>query len=181
MKSIKVFLIMFIALFANAASDSVSLHKFTVERLRGKDLPLNQFKDKVVLVVNTASKCGYTPQYEGLEKLYKQKKDDGLVILGVPSNDFGQQEPGSSKEIARFCKINYGVSFPITAKTVVKGPKKSELYEFLTASNPKLKGEIKWNFEKILVNKEGRVVARFESAVKPSDPKLVKRIEAELK
>jgi glutathione peroxidase len=135
---------------------------------------LCRYQGKVLLVVNTASQCGYTPQYEGLEKLYRRYKDRGLVVIGFPSNDFGGQEPGSNKEIARFCEVNYGVTFPMFAKTAVaKGPV-NPLYERLaTASNSRPQ----WNFHKYLVDRNGEKVLAYGSAVTPTDPKLVKEIE----
>ena len=135
---------------------------------------LCQYKGKVLLVVNTASQCGYTPQYEGLEKLYRRYKDRGLVVLGFPSNDFGAQEPGSNKEIAKFCEANYGVSFPMFTKTsVAKGPV-NPLYEKLTKSSGARPG---WNFHKYLVGRDGAKARSFDTRVEPSDAKLVKEIE----
>lgn len=135
---------------------------------------LCQYKGKVLLVVNTASQCGYTPQYEGLEKLYRRYKDRGLVVLGFPSNDFGGQEPGSNKEIAKFCELNYGVSFPMFTKTsVAKGPL-NPFYEKLIKSAGARPG---WNFHKYLVGRDGAKALSFETRVEPNDPKLVAAIE----
>jgi len=169
-------------------------------RIDGKPDSLAEHAGKVLLVVNVASKCGLTPQYEGLEALYTQNKDRGFEVLGFPANDFGAQEPGSHEEIAAFCKLNYGVSFPLYAKADVTGPAKQPLYAALTQAQPTktgpaqefretLKGygmtptedpEVLWNFEKFLIGKDGKVAARFAPGVTPDDPELVKAVEAEL-
>jgi glutathione peroxidase len=145
-------------------------------------MDLSQFKGKVVLVVNVASKCGYTPQYKGLQDLYLKYKDDGLVVLGVPANDFGKQEPGSEKEIEEFCSTNYKVTFPMTAKVVVKGKDKAELYKILTEAAPQdgKVTEVGWNFEKFLIGRDGTVVGRFKSAVAPDSDELIKAIKTQL-
>lgn len=142
--------------------------------LTDEAVPLCQFKGKVLLVVNTASQCGFTPQYEGLEALYRRYKDRGLVVLGFPSNDFGGQEPGSGAEIARFCQVNYGVSFPMFAKTAVVGPTTSPLYRELAAQTGK---RPQWNFHKYLVDRNGAAVASFDSAVAPGDARITTQIE----
>jgi glutathione peroxidase len=141
-----------------------------------KPIKLSDYKGNVILIVNTASKCGFTGQYEGLEALYKKYKDKGLVIIGVPSNDFGAQEPGSNEEVARFCKINYGVTFPITSKYSVKGDNAHPFYQharqklgFGTAP--------KWNFHKYLINREGELVDYFHSTTKPDSSRLVGSVE----
>lgn len=136
--------------------------------------PICQYRGKVLLVVNTASQCGYTPQYEGLEKLYKRYKDKGLVVLGFPSNDFGAQEPGSNQEIAKFCEANYGVSFPMFGKTSVAKGAVNPFYEKLAASSGTRPG---WNFHKYLVDRRGARALSFDTRIEPSDPKLVKEIE----
>ena len=135
---------------------------------------LCQYKGKVLLVVNTASQCGYTPQYEGLEQLYRRYKDKGLVVLGFPSNDFGGQEPGSNKEIASFCEANYGVSFPMFTKTAVARGKVNPFYVKLAASSGNRPG---WNFHKYLVDRKGSKAQSFNTDVEPDDPKLVREIE----
>lgn len=142
--------------------------------LTDEAVPLCQYRGKVLLVVNTASKCGFTPQYEGLEALYRRYQDRGLVILGFPSNDFGGQEPGPDAEIARFCQVNYGVSFPMFAKTAVVGPSASPLYRDLAAQSGK---RPQWNFHKYLVGRDGAVVASFDSAVPPRDVRITAQIE----
>lgn len=149
----------------------------------GKELDLAKFKGKVVLVVNVASKCGYTKQYEGLEGLYEKYEKEGLVVLGVPSNDFGKQEPGTEEEIRKFCTTNYKVTFPMTSKVVVKGGDKTELYKILTTSTPDAAGkvtEVGWNFEKFLIGRDGKVVGRYKSAVDPNNDELIKAIKTEL-
>ncbi len=147
--------------------------------IHGKEVPLSMYKGKPILVVNVASKCGYTPQYEGLEKVYKSYKDKGLVVIGFPSNDFGAQEPGSEKEIVEFCKLNYGVSFDLMKKVKVLGTDKDKVYQFLTENAPE-KGDVKWNFEKFLVDKNGNIRSRFPSSVKPESDELKKAIESVL-
>lgn len=157
----------------------MTFHDLSSKTIQGKDIALSAFKGKPVLVVNVASKCGYTPQYEGLEKVYKTYKDKGLVIIGFPSNDFGAQEPGSEKEIADFCKLNYGVSFDLMKKVKVLGSDKDPVYQFLTENAPE-KGDVKWNFEKFLIDKDGKIKARFPSSVKPESEELKKAIESVL-
>jgi glutathione peroxidase len=156
---------------------------FRMTGIDGKQVDLSQHQGKVVLLVNVASECGYTPQYGPLQALYKKYAKDGLVIVGVPSNDFGKQEPGTNEEIAKFCKTNYGVEFPMLAKVTVKaGAQQAPLYKFLTAkeTNPKFAGPIRWNFEKFLIARDGAVVDRFASAVDPSTPEFDKRLRDEL-
>jgi len=140
----------------------------------GKDIDLGQYKGKVVLVVNVASRCGYTNQYKGLQELFDQYGKDGLVVLGVPSNQFGAQEPGTEEDIAKFCSANYKVTFPMTAKVDVKGPGKVDLYKALTAATLRdgKTEEVGWNFEKFLIGRDGRVIARYKSAVAPESNEL---------
>jgi glutathione peroxidase len=156
---------------------------FKMKGLDGKEIDLSKYQGKVVLIVNVASECGYTPQYEGLEKLYETYGKDGLVVVGVPANEFGKQEPGTDAEIARFCKDTYNVKFPMTSKVVVKGEGITPLYQHLTSrdTNPKFGGEIKWNFTKFVVGRNGEIVARFEPKVEPTSDEVVKAVEAELK
>lgn len=157
----------------------MDLHQFIVQDIKGNSVPLSKYKGKPVLIVNVASKCGFTSQYAGLEKLYSDKKAKGFMIIGFPANNFGAQEPGSNSEIAEFCRLNYGVSFDMMAKISVKGSDQHPLYKFLTETSPN-PGDIRWNFEKILVGKDGKVKARFPSATAPNDPALLKAIDAEL-
>ena len=147
-----------------------SLHEFKVKNAAGQDTDLSQYKGKVVLVVNVASKCGFTPQYDGLEALYKKYQDQGLVILGFPSNQFGAQDPGSNDEIQQFCRMNYGVTFPVMGKVDVNGKQAAPVYDFLKTSAPGILGieAIKWNFTKFLVDKKGGVVERFAPQAEPA-------------
>ncbi|MFM8951689.1 MAG: glutathione peroxidase [Planctomycetaceae bacterium] len=150
-----------------------------MKSIDGKPVDLGSYKGKVVLVVNVASRCGYTGQYAGMQKLYDAYKDKGFVILGFPANDYGAQEPGTDAEIASFCSTKYGVTFPMFSKITVKGPGKAPLYQALTESaDPK--GEVAWNFEKFLIGKDGAVIGRFKSGVAPESPDLAKAIEAAL-
>jgi glutathione peroxidase len=155
---------------------------FKMTDLSGKEMDLSDYKGKVVLIVNVASKCGFTPQYKGLEALHKKYSKEGLVVLGVPSNDFGHQEPGSSEEIASFCQKNYGVKFPMVAKVPVKGEEQAPLYKYLTSkeTDPRFAGPIKWNFTKFLINRRGEIVNRFEPPVKPESERVTQAIEAAL-
>jgi glutathione peroxidase len=156
--------------------------EFTMKTIDGKDVDLSQYQGKVVLFVNVASKCGYTPQYKALEALHEKYAKDGLVIIGVPANEFGKQEPGSNEEIAQFCKKTYDVQFPMLAKVVVKGDGQAPLYKYLTdkETDPKFAGDIQWNFTKFLVSRDGQIVHRFEPKVKPDSEEMTKAIEAEL-
>ena len=148
-----------------------SIYDFSAKTLQGKDVSLSAYRGKPMLIVNTASKCGFTPQYEGLEKLYKEHQADGLVVLGFQCNQFGAQEPGSADEIGAFCKVNYGVTFPMFAKIDVNGAGAHPLYAFLKGEKPGILGtkNIKWNFTKFLVDRDGHVVGRFAPTTKPQD------------
>lgn len=158
-----------------------SVYDFTLPSIDGSDTSLGQFKGKVLLLVNVASKCGFTPQYAGLESLYEKYKDQGLVVIGFPANNFGAQEPGTNEEIKSFCTRTYHVSFPMYAKVSVKGGDKTPLYHYLTEqANPATNGEIGWNFTKFLVDRNGKVIARFDSKVKPNDAALVGAVEKAL-
>ncbi|WP_131783769.1 glutathione peroxidase [Legionella gresilensis] len=164
----------------NTSKPYNNAYNYSFHTLVGQQpLPLNQFKGKVLLLVNTASKCGFTPQYASLEKLYQTYKDRGLVILGVPSNDFGSQEPGTEQDIAEFCRINYGVSFPMTAKEVVSG---QEAHPFFRWAKQKLGfgSAPKWNFHKYLINRKGELITFFYSTTKPDSSRLVKAVEKAL-
>lgn len=155
-----------------------NVHAFTLNSIDGKPVSLADYKGKVVLIVNVASKCGFTPQYTGLESLYEKYKDQGFVIVGVPANNFGSQEPGTNEEIATFCSRKYNVSFPMMAKVSVKGDDITPLYQYLTTAKG---GDVKWNFTKFLIGKDGQIAARFESAVKPDAPELTAAVETALK
>jgi len=154
-----------------------SVHEFTLNSIDGKPAPLSAYQGKVVLIVNVASRCGFTPQYAGLEALYEKYKDRGFTILGFPANNFGGQEPGTNEEIKTFCTTKYNVTFPMYSKISVKGDDKAPLYQFLTATG----GEIQWNFTKFLVDKDGKVVARFEPKVTPDSPDVASAIEKALR
>jgi len=140
-----------------------SIYDFSVDDIQGKPVKLDKYKNQVMLIVNTASKCGFTPQYKGLEALYEKFHGRGLEILGFPCNQFGAQEPGTEKEIAEFCELNYGVTFPLFAKVEVNGAKTAPVYKYLKAEKPGLLGSeaIKWNFTKFLVDRKGNVLARY--------------------
>jgi glutathione peroxidase len=157
-----------------------SLYDHAVERIDGQALPLSEFRGKPVLLVNVASKCGLTPQYEGLEALYRKYQDQGLAVIGLPCNQFAGQEPGSEEEIQSFCSLNYDVSFPLTKKIEVNGDGRHPLYQFLAGEGAEFPGDILWNFEKFLVGKDGQVVARFNPKVQPDDPDLVGAVEKAL-
>lgn len=163
-------------LMASSKDSSENAYAFSFQSINGSSLPLANFKGKILLVVNTASKCGFTKQYDSLEKLYLKYKDQGLVILGVPSNDFGSQEPFDEKEIKNFCQVNFGVTFPLTKKEIVSG---DEAHPFYLWAKKEL-GLIaapKWNFHKYLINREGKLVNYFFSFTKPDSNKVVKSIE----
>lgn len=155
-----------------------SFYDFTMKDIDGKETPLSQFKGKVVLAVNVASRCGNTPQYEGLEKLYKQKKADGFVVLGFPANEFRGQEPGTNAEIKEFCTKEYGVTFPMFSKIVVKGEGIHPLYKWLTDQTDGK--EIEWNFAKFLIGRNGAVKARFAPKTQPNAPEVLAAIDAAL-
>src|ERR1700741_5515210 len=145
-----------------------SIYDFTAKTLTGKDVSLGDYKGQVLLIVNAASKCGFTPQYEGLEKLYEELHSKGLTVLGFPCNQFGAQEPGGAEEIGQFCQVNYGVSFPMFAKIDVNGADAHPLYKFLKHEKAGLMGgRIKWNFTKFLVDRAGKVIARYAPTTKP--------------
>lgn len=155
---------------------------FKMKSLAGEEVDLQRYRGNVVLIVNTASKCGLTPQYEGLQALHDKYQGQGLRILGFPANDFAQQEPGTDAEIGEFCQRNYGVKFDMFSKIAVKGTEQAPLYRFLTSpeTNPQFPGEIRWNFEKFLVGRDGQVIARFDPRVTPDSPEVVNAIEAAL-
>lgn len=167
---------------ASFASEPANALAFKMNDLEGKPVELSKYEGKVVLVVNVASACGLTPQYEGLEALYEQYKDKGLVVLGFPCNQFGKQEPGSAKEIREFCSSKYKVTFDMFEKVEVNGDKACDLYKYLTNvdTKPAEKGKISWNFEKFLIGKDGKVIARFSPRTTPNDASVVTAIEQAL-
>lgn len=171
------------ALVCACFAGSASVYDFTLNSIDGQPAPLATYKGKVLLIVNVASKCGFTPQYEALEGLYEKYKTQGLVVLGFPANNFLGQEPGTNGQIKDFCERTYHVKFPMYAKISVKGDDKTPLYHYLTETetDPAASGEIKWNFTKFLVSRDGKILARFEPAVKPDSAEVVDAIEKALK
>lgn len=161
------------------AADS-NLYSIPLKDIDGKETSLKPYAGKVLLVVNVASKCGNTPQYRELESIYKKYKDQGLVVMGFPANDFGAQEPGTSSEIKEFCTKKYNVTFPMFDKVSVKGPEQHPLYAELTGAKSPFPGPVKWNFGKFLIGRDGKVVARFEPKTKPDAPEVVQAIEKNL-
>jgi glutathione peroxidase len=159
-----------------------SIYDYTLNSIDGQPAPLAAYKGKVVMLVNVASRCGFTPQYTVLESIYEKYKDKGFVIVGIPANNFGAQEPGTNQEIKTFCSSKYNVKFPMMAKVSVKGDDTTPLYQYLTdkSANPKTGGEIQWNFTKFLVGPDGQIVARFEPKVTPDSPEVTSAIEEAL-
>jgi glutathione peroxidase len=168
--------------FTAAADNAKSPLDFKAKSIKGKEVDLSQYKGKVLLVVNVASKCGLTPQYEPLEALHEKYADKGLAVLGFPCNQFGAQEPGTNAEVEEFCKSTYDVKFDLFSKIDVNGDNACDLYKYLTSldAKPAGKGKISWNFEKFLIGRDGQVVARFAPRTSPTDPEVIKAIEAEL-
>ena len=159
-----------------------NVYDFTLPNIDGKPMPLADFKGKVVLMVNVASQCGYTPQYTALEAIYEKYKTQSFVIVGFPANNFGAQEPGTNEEIKTFCTRKYSVTFPMYSKVSVKGDDQTPLYQYLTKDTPAgISGDIKWNFTKFLVDRKGNVVQRFESKITPDSPEVTSAIEKQLK
>ncbi|MFK4028309.1 glutathione peroxidase [Stutzerimonas balearica] len=158
-----------------------AFHQLVLPALGGGELPLSQYADRLLLVVNVASHCGLTPQYAGLEQLYQRYAGRGLVVLGIPCNQFAGQEPGSDEEIRSFCSLNYGVSFPLSAKLEVNGLQRHPLYRLLAGEGADFPGDITWNFEKFLVDTDGRVLGRFSPRTAPDDPALVQAVESALR
>ena len=166
------------AVFANAGE--APLYAIPLKDIEGKATSLKAYEGKVLLVVNVASKCGFTPQYEGLEALWKKRREQGLVVLGFPCNDFGSQEPGTEEDIRTFCSSKFNVTFPLFSKLHVNGPEQHPLYEALSGKNSPVPGPVKWNFGKFLVGRDGKVIARFDSGVKPDAAELSAAIDAAL-
>jgi glutathione peroxidase len=167
---------------ANNMSEK-SVLDFTLKNIDGKETKLSDYRGKVLLLVNVASQCGYTPQYEGLQAIYAKYRDQGLVVMGFPANNFGSQEPGTNEEIKQFCTLKYKVAFPMFAKISVKGADIHPLYKFLTSkeTDPEFGGDINWNFNKFLVDRNGKVIARFATQEKPEGEKVTQAIEKALK
>jgi glutathione peroxidase len=169
------------SLLVAMSAAAADLQSIPLKDIDGKDTSLKAYSGKVLLLVNVASKCGYTRQYEGLEALYRKYKDRGLVVLGFPSNDFGGQEPGTEAEIKTFCSSKFDVTFPLFSKIQVKGDGQHPLYAALTGSESPMPGPVKWNFGKFLVGKDGKMIARYDSKTEPDDAKLAETIEQALK
>jgi glutathione peroxidase len=166
----------------NVMAADKNVYEFSLNSIDGQAAPLAAYKGKVVMLVNVASRCGFTPQYSALETVYEKYKDRGFVIVGIPANNFGGQEPGSNQEIKTFCITKYHVTFPMMSKVSVKGDDKDPLYQFLTdkSANPQTSGDIKWNFTKFLIGPDGRVITRFEPDVTPDAPQVTAAIEKAL-
>ncbi|MGB5893529.1 MAG: glutathione peroxidase [Ignavibacteriaceae bacterium] len=164
----------------SSSSDSANISKFTIKDINLKEVKLSKYKGKVLLIVNVASKCGFTSQYAGLQKIYEKYKDQGFEVLGFPCNDFGAQEPGTNEEIKNFCSLNYEVTFPMFDKVHVKGEEKVPLFELLTNNSVTGRSSINWNFEKFIIDKEGNVIDRFKTVTKPDSKKITSLIEKEL-
>jgi glutathione peroxidase len=175
--------LLFAVFFCVSLFGASSLYEFTLNSIDGQPAPLGAYKGKVLLLVNVASNCGFTPQYKGLEAVYEKYKDQGLVVIGFPANNFMGQEPGTNEEIKTFCSRKYNVTFPMYSKISVKGDDKAPLYQYLTDTNanPTTGGEIKWNFTKFLVDRDGKVIARFEPKVTPDSADVTSAIEKALK
>ena len=178
----KLILALMLCAAATLQARAASIYDFTMNSIDGQPVSLESYKGKVVLLVNVASKCGFTPQYAALEAVYEKYKDRGLVIVGIPANNFAQQEPGTNAEIKTFCTRKYNVSFPMMSKVSVKGDDQTPLYKFLTdnSTDPQFAGDIKWNFTKFLFDRDGKPVARFEPPVTPDSPQVAAAIEAAL-
>src|SRR5450755_2160130 len=181
MKNIRLFFVILALVGTTLMAAEKTVYDFTLNSIDGHATPLSSYKGKVVLLVNVASRCGYTPQYSALEALYEKYKDQGFVIVGFPANNFGAQEPGTNKEIKTFCSRKYNVTFPMYSKVSVKGDHQTPLYQYLTKqTDPSIAGDIKWNFTKFLVDRSGNVVQRFESAVTPDSKEVVSAVEKQL-
>ncbi len=177
-RSVRSSLLLGLVMIMAGSALAANIYDFTLPSIDGQPMPLAEFKGKVVLVVNVASRCGFTPQYSALESLYEKYKDQGFVIVGFPANNFGAQEPGTNQEIKTFCSRKYSVTFPMYGKVSVKGDDQTPLYQYLTRqTGPAIAGDIKWNFTKFLVDRNGHVVQRFESAVTPDSKEVVSAVE----
>jgi len=157
--------------------ETATLYSFTMNSIDGKPVPLSSYKGNVLLIVNVASFCGYTPQYEDIETIYERYKEKGFRVLAFPANNFGNQEPGTDQEIKEFCRLKYDVSFDVFSKINVKGPDQHPLYRYITTESP-VRGEVKWNFQKYLVDRNGTIVAMFPTKVKPMDEEFIEKLES---
>jgi len=175
----KLLLLIVVSMITLALAAQSNIYQFSVTDISGKEVPLEQFKGKKLLIVNTASKCGFTPQYALLQELYDQYKDKGLVVIGFPANNFARQEPGSNEQIRDFCTENYGVTFPMMSKISVKGKDIHPLYEWLTTmeKNGKEDSKVQWNFQKYLIDENGQLIGHFPPKTKPFDPQILAYLE----
>ena len=180
MKSFPTFLAALFAPIAFVNAADAPLYSIPLKDIDGKPTSLKAYQGKVLVIVNVASKCGHTPQYEGLEALWLKRREQGLVVLGFPSNDFGSQEPGTEEDIKAFCSSKFNVTFPLFSKVHVNGPEQHPIYDALSGKNSPVPGPVKWNFGKFVVGRDGRVIARFDSGVKPDAPELNAAIDAAL-
>ena len=177
MKTLRSLLTTLLLMAASALADDAKIYTIPLKDIDGKDATLKTYAGKPLLIVNVASKCGFTPQYTGLEAVWRKYKDKGLMVLGFPCNDFGAQEPGTTEEIKKFCSANYEVTFPLFDKLHVKGDEQHALYAALTGADSPVPGPVKWNFGKFLIGRDGKIVARFDSKVTPDSAELTKAIE----
>ena len=177
MKTLRSLLTTLLLMAASALADDAKIYTIPLKDIDGKDATLKTYAGKPLLIVNVASKCGFTPQYAGLEAVWRKYKDKGLMVLGFPCNDFGAQEPGTTEEIKKFCSANYEVTFPLFDKLHVKGDEQHALYAALTGADSPVPGPVKWNFGKFLIGRDGKIIARFDSKVTPDSAELTKAIE----
>ena len=177
MKILRSLLTTLLLMAASAFADDAKIYTIPLKDIDGKEATLKTYAGKPLLIVNVASKCGFTPQYAGLEAVWRKYKDKGLMVLGFPCNDFGAQEPGTTEEIKKFCSANYEVTFPLFDKLHVKGDEQHALYSALTGAESPVPGPVKWNFGKFLIGRDGKIVARFDSKVTPDSAELTKAIE----
>ena len=177
-KIVVILLLTFVVIMANAQHTEKTIYEYKIKDVNGKEFDMSSLKGKKVMIVNVASKCGFTPQYDGLQKLYEQYKTKNFVIIGFPSNNF-QQEPGTNEEIKEFCRLNYGVDFPIMSKISVKGSDQAPIYRWLTkkSENGYIDQEVTWNFQKYLIDENGKLVAVYMPKVTPTDAKIINWIE----
>ena len=177
MKTLRSLLTTLLLMAASALADDAKIYTIPLKDIDGKDATLKTYAGQPLLIVNVASKCGFTPQYAGLEAVWRKYKDKGLMVLGFPCNDFGAQEPGTTEEIKKFCSANYEVTFPLFDKLHVKGDEQHALYAVLTGADSPVPGPVKWNFGKFLIGRDGKIIARFDSKVTPDSAELTKAIE----
>jgi glutathione peroxidase len=177
----KTLLLLIGSLFFMGIQTDTNIYQYSMTSLSGEEVDFSQYKGDLILIVNTASECGFTPQYQELQSLYEKYSTQGVQVLGFPANNFGGQEPGTDEEIAQFCELNYGVTFPMFSRISVKGEDQHPLFQYLTSlENPDFTGDINWNFEKFLIDRNGNLVRRFRSNVTPMSDQLISALENEL-